>query len=164
MKNKLINAVIIAILFVGNRIIINYHYYFIIIYTSIIIYHIYTFYFLIEKGILYKTDIKYFLFISILLYIITYFIICDPNPIISFLIYYTFNPCFIKAVLIIFIHTSFLSKYIQYYKNRFINLDSKSYLTIKFQWISDSYFLSDFIRNIKNRFSYSFFNNVYLHI
>ena len=115
MEKIIFNIILLIILFGGNIFIVNYNHYFTLIYACILIYHIYIFYFLIKKDVLVKANIKYFIITSIFLYFTTYFIICDPNPFFSFFILYTFNPCFIKAILIIIIHTYFLSKYVNYY-------------------------------------------------
>ena len=85
------------------------------------LYHLYIFLLLVKNGILRKIETVYFLITSLFLYITTYFIICDPNPFSAFFVYFTFNPYFIKAILIIIIHTYFLSKYKNY-----INLTEKT--------------------------------------
>ena len=158
MEKIIFNIILLIILFGGNIFIVNYNHYFTLIYACILIYHIYIFYFLIKKDVLVKANIKYFIITSIFLYFTTYFIICDPNPFFSFFILYTFNPCFIKAILIIIIHTYFLSKYVNYYyKNNYINLDPKKNKSFKFKFILDSYFLSDIINKIIEKFSIKFF-------
>ena len=77
---------------------------------------------------------------------ITFFIICDPNPFTFFFFYYSFNPCFIKAFLIISIHMLFLDKYKKHFKNHSINLR-----TIKINLLLHQFFLTDFIRYITKR-------------
>ena len=154
MKKHLFNVLILSILYFGNIFIVNYNHYFTLIYLCIFIYHSYIFYYLIQSG-LDKNQAIYFVISSLLLYSITYFIICDPNPFSIFFLYYTFNPCLIKAVLIIMIHTYYLDKYKNYYINNMININSnkKKY----FNLVLDSYFLSDFIIIIKRKISYRFF-------
>ena len=121
MKKFLFNVSLLIFLYLGNLFIINYNYYFALIYSCIVIYHIFIFYFLHQERILTKNEEQYFLIISIFLYLITYFIICDPNPFTFFIFYYTFNPCFIKGILIIFMHMLFLDRYKNYYRNLSIN-------------------------------------------
>ena len=92
---------------------------------------------------------------SILLYFISYFIICDPNPFSVLFFYYTFNPCFIKAILIILIHTSFLDKYKKYFKKNFINLNSSE--NIAFNFFLDSDFDSNLIKFVIEKISSKIF-------
>ena len=153
MKKNLFNISLLVILFFGNVFIANYNYYFILIYLCIFSYHNYIFYFFIKCG-LSKNETIYFLITSLLLYFITYFFICDPNPFSIYFLYYTFNPCFIKAILIIIIHTSFLYHYKNYFVKTFINCKKK---VSSFNFILDSYFLSDFINLIKIKVSLKFF-------
>ena len=156
MKRYIFNFLILVVLYFGNSFITNYNYYFFLIYTSLFLYHIYFFYFFVKRGHLKKNEIKIFLTTSILLFLITYFVICDPNPFSILFFYYTFNPCFIKAILIIIIHTSFLDNYKKHYINNFIILNSNK--IVDFKVFHDSYFLSDWIKYIKrNTFSIIFF-------
>ena len=149
MKTCLFNVLLLIFLFLGNIYILNYNYYFALIYSFIIIYQICIFYALYKERILNKFEAPYFLITSILLYLITYFIICDPNPFTFFLFYYTFNPCFVKAVFIIVIHMLFLDKYKNYYKNKYINL--KSNKNIIFNFLLDSSFLYDYFQYFTKR-------------
>ena len=149
MKKCLFNVLLLIFLYLGNLYIVNYNYYFALIYSCIIIYHIIIFYFLHQAKILNKDEEQYFLVISILLYLITYFIICDPNPFTLFFFYYTFNPCFIKGILIIFIHMLFLDKYKNFYKNHSVNLQANN--NIYFNLLLYSFFLSDYIQKIIKR-------------
>ena len=149
MKKSLINVLLLVFLFFGNLFIVNYNYYFALIYLYIILYHIYIFYILYKERILNKNEMQYFFITSILLYLITYFIICDPNPFSFFFFYYTFNPCFIKAILIIMIHMLFLDKYKNYYKKISINL--KSNKNTSYNLFLYSFFLSDYIKLIIER-------------
>ena len=138
MKKIIFNALLLIFLFIGNIYIKNYNYYFALIYSCIIIYHIFIFYFLYKERLLNKSEKYYFLITSVLLYLITYFIICDPNPFSLFFFYYTFNPCFIKGILIIFMHMLFLDRYKNYYRNLSINL--KPNKNICFNLLLDSFF------------------------
>ena len=149
MKKCLFNVLLFVFLFFGNLFNVNYNYYFDLIYLCIILYHIYIFYILYKESILNRNEMQYFLITSILLYLITYFIICDPNPFSFFFFYYTFNPCFIKAILIIMIHMLFLDKYKNYYKKISINL--KSNKNTSYNPFLYSFFLSDYIKLIIDR-------------
>ena len=134
LKNSF-NIILLIALFLGNIYIINYNYYFALIYGNLLLYHLYIFLLLIKNGILRKIETVYFLITSLFLYITTYFIICDPNPFSAFFVYYTFNPYFIKAILIIIIHTYFLSKYKNYINIFLIHIFSlifSNLLSIKF--------------------------------
>ena len=152
----LFNIFLLLVLFIGN-IYFNYNYYFIIIYLSLIIYHIYIFFCVLKTFRKKKINIIVFLFVSIIIYPFTYYLVCDPNPISCFLTYYIFFPNFLKAIIIILIHTYFLSKYIEnkYIKN-FEILPFENENNAKFsnqEKGNDSfYFLSDFINYItKNK-------------
>jgi len=111
-KSFFINNVILALLFIGNIAIEDYNYYFKLIYFFLTIYHLYVLLFLFyvkkDKKCL---KIKKYLCSSIFLYLFTYFIICDTNPLFYLFVYYTFFPNFFKAIIIVFIHSFFLSKY-----------------------------------------------------
>ena len=109
-KYCIFNIIIIFFLFIGN-IYIDSNHYFLLIYLLLLLYHNYIFYlFLINKR---KNKFKIIIFIllSILLFGLTYFIICDPNPLFYLFSYYIFFPGFFKAMLIVFFHTYFLSIY-----------------------------------------------------
>jgi hypothetical protein len=106
-KKAIFDILILIILFIGN-IIINGNYFFFLIYLFLSIYHIYIFYLIIISKR--KKKLIKFIFLSIILYILTYFIIYDPNPIFCFVSYYIFYPNFLKSILIIFFHTYFLSR------------------------------------------------------
>ena len=56
-----------------------------------------------------KYKIIIFIIFTIILYSFTYYYICDPNPLFCFVSYYIFYPNFFKAILIILIHTFYLS-------------------------------------------------------
>ena len=107
-----------------------------------------------------------FIILSLILYTFTYYIIYDPNPIFCFLFYYIFYPNFIKSILIILIHTYFLSRYFSHYKkfNFHSYLEKLPLKKNEFYIIPNElkkyypsfYFLSDFItystRNKKRLF------------
>ena len=103
------DILILIFLFIGN-IFINVNYFFILIYLFLSIYHIYIFYLIIINET--KKKLIEFIFLSIILYILTYYIIYDPNPIFCFISYYIFFSNYYKSILIIFIHTFFLSRYL----------------------------------------------------
>ena len=103
-KNVIFDILILIFLFLGN-IIINVSYFFILIYLFLSIYHIFIFYLIIINET--KKKVIEFIVLSILLYILTYFIIYDPNPIFCFISYYIFFSNFYKSIIIIFIHTFF---------------------------------------------------------
>ena len=127
MKIEIIfDVLILFILFILNFIIDDYSYYFLIIYICIIIYNIYLL-FLIFLN--YRQDKKIskifnFIFLSIILNFFTYYAICDSNPIFFFLTYYIFFPNFFKAILIVLIHTYFLSQY-----QKKVNFDFLNFLS-----------------------------------
>ena len=117
MKNTLLyDLILLVVLFIGNIIIGNSNNYFILIYSILFIYNIYIIYLVIKN---YSKNIIKIILISLILYPITYFFICDPNPIFSLLTYYIFFPNFFKAIIIVLIHTFFLSNYPIKKKNNF---------------------------------------------
>ena len=146
---------LILFVFIGNIYITNYNYSFVLIYSFIILYHIVIFFFLIKSGSLNKKETNYFLITSILLYFITYFIIYDPNPFSILFFYYIFKPCFIKAILIIIVHFSFLFKYMHYYKKNIINHTKGNNASIKYILIFVSYQLCDSIIIIKKKITFT---------
>ena len=107
------NNVIFVVLFFGNIVIEEEKFYFKIIYFLLSVYHIFVFYSVIcNNWDNNKLKIRKFLILSILLYFFTYFIIYDTNPFFYLLVYYIFFPNFLKGILIVLIHTYFLSKFI----------------------------------------------------
>ena len=107
------NNIIFVVLFFANIIIEEEKYYFKIIYYFLSVYHLFVFYLVIcNNWDNNKLKIRKFLILSILLYFFTYFIIYDTNPFFYLLVYYLFFPNFLKAVLIVLVHTYFLSKFI----------------------------------------------------
>ena len=156
MKKILNNICLLFILFLGDILIKEKNYYFLLIYICLFFYHFYVFYLLIHnQGILYL-DIKNFLFTSIILYLFTYFIIYDPNPFFCIISFYSFYPNFIKATFIIWIHTFFISYYLNNCKINSINFKTKEVesasekfkLIRKLKYISESYFLSNLFKSL----------------
>ena len=150
-KYCIFQILVFLFLFIGN-ILINTHYYFLLIYLFLFLYHNYIFYlFLINK---YKQPFKVFKFVilSIFLYAFTYFIICDPNPLFVFFFYYLFFPNFFKAILIILFHTYFLSIYSYDKSYNLINSADLSFDKIDFRLTNKRngepkfYFLSNYIK------------------
>ena len=144
---------LIIILFLGNIIIDNSKYYFVLIYIFLILYQIYDLNLTFKNQSFRKFKKKNFIFASFLLFIITYYFICDPNPFLSFIFYHIFYPDFIKAVIIFVIHTYFLSYSKIIGENISINSNEVIYLKCELNDISNksrnSYFLSEFINIIK---------------
>ena len=157
-KTLIINISILIILFIGNIIISDYNNYFILIYLCLCLYNIYTFFYAIKnktKSHICKTF--FFFFISILLYPLTYLIICDPNPFFCFIVYYIFYPNFLKAILIVLIHTYFIHKFLISQKSDKIIINKNNLLKRNFfkkknkSVISNFYFLSDFFIFFKKK-------------
>ena len=118
-------------------------YYFLLIYILISIYHIYIIALLLKSKETQNKIIKSFLYISLFLYLFTYFIIYDPNPFFCLLSFYIFHPNYIKAILIIFIHTYTISLFlnknlinIQTIKSQPSNVESKILTRYKTYFIS----------------------------
>ena len=155
MKRNILDIIILIILFIGNIIIKNnYKYYFLLIYSSILLYNIHIFYLVIKYELMNKNNILWFLIASLFSYFFSYFMICDPNPIISIITYYIFFPNFFKAILIILFHTYFFSKYSILQNYYYIsNIEYNNFgtkLKNKNSYIRNSYyFLSDFIKYVK---------------
>ena len=141
----LINIFLLFILFIGNIFIEDYKFYFVLIYICLTFYHVYIFYLLLLNKLIQITEIKNFIIISLLLYIISYLIICDSNPFFCIIVFYSFFPNFIKAITIIFFHTYILNIYIR----NINNIKSTKNVLIKFSFNSafgcNFYFLSDII-------------------
>ena len=116
---------------------------------------------LFQNKLFHFVGIKNFIIISLLLFIISYFIICDSNPFFCIIAFYSFFPNFIKAILIIFIHTFIMYKYINNILYHFINANSTKSILIKSEINSSfffkSFFLSDIFIYIKNNYNYRYF-------
>ena len=147
MRRVFNNIFLLIVLFFGNIFINEHKYFFLLIYICLLLYHLSIGLFLFKRKEMKYFDIKHFIFISLLLYLFTYFIICDPNPFFCFISFYIFYPDFIKAIIIIVIHTHFLSHYINN-KRRLINLQLAEESSFKFKQNNannkESYFLSIF--------------------
>ena len=108
-------------------------------------------------------DILCFLLASFLSYFFSYFMICDPNPIICIITYYIFFPNFYKAILIIIFHTYFFSKCSNLQNYHYINKLKDNNLCKKFKSNylynrNKYYFLSDTFKYFKNKYKlYIFF-------
>ena len=163
MCNKiLINIISLFILFIGNIFIEDYKFYFALIYICLTFYHVYIFYLLLLNKLIQTTETKNFIIISLLLYIVSYLVICDSNPFFCIIVFYSFFPNFIKAIMIIFFHTYILNKYINNINNRFNNIKSTKNVLIKISFNStfsfNFYFLSDIIIYIKKNYNYKYFS------
>ena len=110
-KTLKLNILILAVLFLLYNRASNINNFFFVIYLSLSIYHMTIFCLILKYYWNKKLKIILFIFFSYYLYYFTYYYICDPNPIFCFISYYIFYPNFLKAILIIFIHTLFLSKF-----------------------------------------------------
>jgi len=144
MKKILYNILLLFILFIGNILIKSFNFYILLIYICISIYHIIILCFIIKNKSSFSFRIKNFIINSILLYLISYFLICDSNPFLSIIFFYTFFPTFLKAVLIICFHSYFLSLYLNDMKtNLTINLNPFIVISIKYESERCSYFLHD---------------------
>ena len=152
------NFLLFIFLYIGNVIINNYNHYFILIYLFLLSYNIYILYLIFTKFWKEKIKIIIFIFKSVILYILTYFLICDPNPLIFLFTYYIFYPNFCKAIIIIIIHTFFLSNYYpKKLDNYIINFETKPFKIEKIKYLKNYkksynrfFFLSDFIYYLKN--------------
>ena len=144
------NIIILIILFIGNIIIKNHKYYFLLIYSSLLLHNLSIIYSVIKYGLMNRKEILWFLLVSLFSYLFSYYMICDPNPIICIFTYYIFFPDFYKAILIIIFHTYFYIKYSNLKEYNYINnLDNKSNKNFCFYNRNKLYFLSDFIKYFK---------------
>ena len=155
MKKIFNNILLLIILFFGNKYINEQNYYFLLIYAFISLYYFYIYIILFKNKENLNYDLKIFLCISLFLYLFTYFIICDPNPIFSLLSFYSFYPNFIKAIFIIVIHSYAPYYFINHIKSNIINLNNKEESSFKFtheiKKNIESYFLSSFFNFALNK-------------
>lgn len=167
MRRVFNNIILLIILFFGNIFINEHKYFFLLIYICLLLYHLYISLILIKQNEIQYFDIKNFLFISVLLYLFTYFIICDPNPFFCFISFYIFYPDFLKAIMIIVIHTNFLSYYINN-KRHSIKLKLAEESPFKFKQNNannkESYFLSIFLEYFLNGKNINDFKSDYQYI
>ena len=152
-NNFKLNLFVFIILLISYNVINDYNNYFLFIYICIFIYHIIIFIiFLIYNR---NNFIKIFIhiFASIFLYRFTYYYICDSNPIFCFISYYTFYPNFLKSILIVFIHSFFISVFPYFdsdkcdcfdLENKSQDENNKFYIKSKNKSVSIFYFLSCF--------------------
>ena len=148
MKKSIINISLLLILFFGNVYIKNYNIYFVLIYIGLFAYHVYIFLLFFGNNLFHFFEIKNYIFISILLFVITYFIICDSNPFFCIIAFYSFYPNFIKAVLIIFTHTYILYRYINNINKNLFNRELSKETFDKFQMKPNLYVKSYFFSEI----------------
>ena len=150
----LIGIFLLIILFLGNILINNSHYYFSLIYILLALYQIYFSILLIRKSIIKKFEIKNYVIQSFLIYVISYFLFCDPNPFFAFIFYYISCPNVLKAVIIIIIHVYFL----RIYKTRHNEelLSEFEFKKIELN-INRSYFISRRVELIKKKNLYKLY-------
>ena len=156
------NIFLLIVLFIGNIYINNPNHYFLLIYAFISLYHLYICFSLFRNQRILYYDCKNFVFISLFLYLFTYFIIYDPNPFFCIISFYSFYPNFIKAVFIIFIHSYFLSYFINNNKSLLINFQNTEELSFKFRRknkiIIEPYFLSFFLNLVVKKKYFKYFS------
>ena len=131
---------------------VNYcKFYFLLIYTSLLLYNLIIIYSVIKYGLMNRKKILWFLFVSLFSYFFSYYMICDPNPIICIFTYYIFFPDFYKAIIIILFHTYFFIRYSNLKEYNYINnLDNtKNKKNFFFFNRNEHYFLSDFFKYFK---------------
>ena len=117
-KFQIFDIVIFIILIFTYIFIEDSDFYIKLIYVFLIIYHVYISILVIFENISISTiKIKLFIIVSIILYLFTYFIIFDTNPFFFIFVYYLFFPYLWKGVLIVFIHSYILSKFIKINNN-----------------------------------------------
>ena len=121
---KFFEIATVILLFILNIILDDYHLYFLIIYLCLITYTIYKIYLVVQ---VWKEKLRFsYLIIIILSYIISYFIICNPNPLYYMLTFYLpFQNFFRMTFLVIFI---------SYQVEKLSNRDMEKYL---FKFIND---------------------------
>ena len=149
------NITLLFILFIGNIFIKNYNFYFLLVYIFLIIYHIHIFLLLYQKYNILPFSITNYICVTFLLFIIIYFFICDSNPFFCVIVFYSFFPNFIKAVLIIMIHSYTMNLYFNniYKNNILINSSTEEIINknINSEFNSPSYFLSNIFNYIKTK-------------
>ena len=148
------NFLLLFVLFIGNILIKNYNFYFFLVYISLIIYHIYILFLICKKRNVFSFSIINYICITFFLFVIIYFFICDSNPFFCVIVFYSFFPNFIKAVLIILIHSYITSLYIYNInkKSKLINTSTEEIsnkININTEFNFPSYFLADIINYIK---------------
>ena len=158
MKKLFNNIFILIILFSGNIFLKEENHFFILIYLYLSLNHLYI-YFQIKYHP--NFDLKNFVITSLLLYLFTYLFIYDSNPFFYFISFYTFYPNFLKAIIIISIHSYFLYYYSNHNLGFFINLKTNEELHFKYKsknnYKSDSLFFSFFFQNSLNAKNFKYF-------
>ena len=148
MKKVFNDIFLLIILFVGDILINDHNYFFLLIYGFISVYNLYIYFVLCKNNGILNADSKNFLILSIFLYLFTYFIICDPNPFFYFLSFYSFFPDFVRGIFVVLLHSYFISYYTSNNYRLSINLKNSEELPLKFnsrnKRIIKSYFLSFF--------------------
>ena len=147
-----LDIVLLIILFLGNKLISNSNYYFSLIYIFLTLYHIYISIVLIRKKAIKKFEFNNFIIPAFLVYFISYYLFCDPNPFSALIFYYIFYPNFIKGIIIILIHTYFLSTFYSQ-KNAFVTKSNEEFpfmLESKLKY-NFYYFLSPTIKYLKKK-------------
>lgn len=107
----MLNLLVFIALLISYNIYNDYNKYFLMIYQILSLYHLVVFIILLKYNKKNIIKILLYIFSSIFLFRLTYYYICDSNPYFCFIAYYTFYPNFLKAILIVFIHTFFLAKF-----------------------------------------------------
>ena len=122
---KFFEISILALLFILNILLDDYHLYFLIIYLCLITYTIYKIYLIIR---IWNEKLRFSRILIILLsYMISYFVICDPNPLYYMLTFYLPFQNFFRMV--------FLIIFISYQVEKLSNRDVEKFL---FKFISNS--------------------------
>ena len=112
MMLKKIDIVILSILSILYIIINDYQLYFLLIYIFLSLYYIYYIYKYIRIG--FKNNLKAiikFIIFSLFHFIVSYFLICDPNPFYYIFTFYLPFPNLFKAIFICLFHSYQISKF-----------------------------------------------------
>ena len=148
-----IEIYILAILSILYIIINDYHLYFLLIYILLSLYYMYYIYKYIRIG--FKNNNKIIIkFIAFSLYhfIVSYFVICDPNPFYYILTFYLPFQNLFKAIFIYLFHSYQIAKfYMQYIENDIslkISFNSKEITQIINSKDSNNYKLNYFLSDI----------------
>ena len=122
---KFFETSILALLFILNILLDDFHLYFLIIYLCLITYTIYKIYLIIR---VWNEKLRFSQIMIILFsYVISYFVICDPNPLYYLLTFYLPFQNFFRMV--------FLVIFISYQVEKLSNRDMEKYL---FKFINNS--------------------------
>ena len=122
------------------------------------LYHLYIYIILFMNQEIQSNERIIFLFISLLLFLFTYFIICEPNPFFCLLSFYSFYPNFIKGIFIIFIHSYILNYYINHKKSKInLKIQDGTFVQFNLQVQTESYFLSSFFNIVLKKKFFKYF-------